>query len=64
MTYKNQPMSEHAFEVMQMLTILKENAHPTGIAETTINNTKSESFSFVIQEAIDLIIILYGGTQK
>ena len=64
MMYKDRPMSEHAFEVMAMLTALKENSYPSGIKETTINDTKSESFRFVIQQAIDLIIILYGGVQK
>lgn len=54
-------MTERAFEVMQMLQECRDGAYTFGVKDTAIYNVKPDSFKFVCNAAIDLIIKLCGG---
>lgn len=54
-------MTERAFEVMMMLQECRDCACTFGVHDTAVYNIKPDSFKFVCNEAIDIIIKLCGG---
>ena len=54
-------MTERAFEVMQMLQECRDGACAFGVTDTAVYNVKPDSFKFVCNAAIDIIIKLCGG---
>lgn len=54
-------ITERAFEVMQMLQVCRDNAYRLCEKDTVLSDIKPDSFKFVYNEAIDIIIKLCGG---
>lgn len=54
-------LTERAFEMMQMLQLCRDHSYKLCEKDTVLSDIKPDSFQFVMNETIDLIIKLCGG---